>query len=144
MRIKKNPTIALLPLEVSAMQQGFLARLVEGKVERREYQKQNYVKISKRARPVNSVELDTSVVVVRSDSLFFSTEEVFPYVQGNRLKGFNPLDDRAFLVRRDAEWFAEIWFKPRTKPKIRKDQNKGNIPTPRIVSGGLPSLGKRR
>jgi hypothetical protein len=152
----KGSVVACLPLALGAGDLDILAPLREQGAPRS--RRGALAGILKRAQPANpsAFELRPDAIQVGATAVDIPGVVILQYETGNRLKGFNPSADRVFLVARSGQWFVEVRFKPRPKPK----KGAGKKGPPKIyndaalfvtgsvghsvVSGGLPSLGKRR
>ncbi|NEX62479.1 hypothetical protein [Noviherbaspirillum galbum] len=131
------PRILRLPLEVTTEQEALLAL----KVAHTSDVSERIFKARKLEQLCDGNELNTKVVTIRSIGIEISQGQIIRYAQSRRLN-FNPKTDRAFLVFTENKWLIEARCLPRKKKKSKSKVY--SYPTVNIVSGGLPSLGKRR
>jgi len=145
--------IGNLPLALTATQAEQLEELCRAGRKSKRASGGEWIQRNRSPHPKAALELDTGVVRLTPDSVELLVGSPLQFVSGNRLKGFNPAIDRAFLICGPDGWSVEVWFKARPrkeKPKKRDRMHNdaaifvtkevGN----RLLSGGLPSLGKRR
>lgn len=153
--LPQSRTVGSLPLALSACDIEKLRRFLENC---RGAENESVVLPRQSApRPEGSIELDPRAVRLSAENLSLPGHQLLCFAPGNRLKGFNPVLDRLFVVFGVGGCSLEVWYKRRHKgtrrtergvklPRIHSDaalfvtSNNG----PRVWNGGLPSLGKRR
>lgn len=148
--------VALVPLALAVGDLAILNSLLpEGVPRSRRGVLKGFLKRTRPAEP-SVFELVAGAIQVGGTAINIPGVVTLEYETGHHLRGFNPSIDRVFLVAKSGKWFVEIRFRPRTKPKNlagKKAPPKiyndaalfvtGSVGH-RVVSGGLPSLGKRR